>query len=208
MAAAENERGGNGPGAGAAPGPQKGQPRALPKRGGRGNRSAGFYASLGQIPPISRAPAFPAIRQPSEFREWTDKESQTRGEFRAQAVWISAADTSDAGDLAADGDTQLDGILAAIVSEVQGKAVGARAAVMAEYGGKIAFARKYFTHSQVASAIRAFKDAQAAALALIAKQAEAEIASRRETAIRSHRNPSRDRGVLRGPKRPEGPNIK
>lgn len=88
------------------------------------------------------------------------------------------------------------------------KAAGARAAVMAEYGGKIANARRYFPRDQVAGAIRAFKDAQAAALALVAREAETEITARREAAIRnrSKRPRTRKASIWGGPS--DGPKPK
>jgi hypothetical protein len=103
------------------------------------------------------------------------------------------ADTAD-GIAAADDsgeDSELTQILDAIVADVQRKAAGARAAVTAEYAGKIRYARQYLPRPQVAGAVQAFKQAQAAALAHIAREASGEIAMRREAVIRARRKERR-----------------
>jgi hypothetical protein len=114
----------------------------------------------------------------------------------------------EAEDITSDGDSLLDEILAAIMNDAQAKAAGARAAVIAEYGGKIAYARKFLPRDQAAGAIRACKDAMAAAFALIAKEVATEIATGREAAIRarSKRPRGRKASIWGGP--PEKPTPK
>jgi hypothetical protein len=206
--AAESERGGNRSGAGAAPGPLQDKPRAGSERGTQGSRNPGFYASLSRTPDIGRQSSRPAVDTWRGFHGWTASEAQTNGEFQATAFWVTARTRSfvDA-DKVHEGDPQLDGILAAIVSEVMGKAAGARDAIMAEYGGKIAFARKSLPRAQFGGAVRAFKDAQTAALAIVAREANAEIIARREAILRTHskRSPAKKPAIWGGA--PEEPRL-
>jgi uncharacterized protein YraI len=79
---------------------------------------------------------------------------------------------------------------------------------MAEYGSKIASARKDLPRQQVAGAVQAFRAAQSAALALVAKEAATEMAARRAAAIRFYSKRSRAvrPSIWGGP--PEGPKAK
>jgi hypothetical protein len=82
-------------------------------------------------------------------------------------------------------DTELPGILDAIATDVQRVASAARHAVMAEYAGKVTHARRHLPRAQVAGAVRAFREARAAALTHIARQASAEISARRRGVSRA-----------------------
>jgi hypothetical protein len=128
----------------------------------------------------------PPIANATGFRCWTASEARTRGEFRAQILWMPARARSsdDAGD-----DTELAGVLAAIADDVGRISSGARAAIVVEYAGRIAHARKHLPRYQVAGAVRSINDARAAALALIKRAASADLAARRAAAIRAHRKP-------------------
>lgn len=86
-------------------------------------------------------------------------------------------------------DIELGKILSAIAEEVHRLASLARCAIMAEYAGKIAHAYKFLPRHQVAGAVRAVKEARKATLALIKRNATAELVGRRQAAIRAYRKP-------------------
>jgi hypothetical protein len=83
---------------------------------------------------------------------------------------------------------ELGRIVFAITEEIQRWAAGARAGVIAEFVAKVSYARKQLPRNQLIGAVRACYEARAAALALIKRQAAADLIGRREAAIREHRN--------------------
>lgn len=87
-----------------------------------------------------------------------------------------------AGEEAPDLDTDLGAILGAIDDEVEGIATAARGGVMAEFAGRIAYARKHLPRSQIAAAVAALKAARKAALALVKRNAAQERAGRKKAA--------------------------
>jgi hypothetical protein len=87
-----------------------------------------------------------------------------------------------AGEEAPDSDTDLGAILGAIDDEVEGIAAAARAGIMADFGGRIASARKHLPRSQIAAAVAALKEARKAALALVKRHAAQERAGRKKAA--------------------------
>jgi hypothetical protein len=121
-------------------------------------------------------------------------ETRTRGEFRAQSIWMTERPhSSDGGGSQANSgdatgqDAELASILDAIAEEVARMSAGASAAAMAEYVGATDSARKQFPKHLVAGIIRGLKDALQAKLAAIRDAAKNELAGRREAAIRAHR---------------------
>jgi hypothetical protein len=129
------------------------------------------------------------------FRSAPAGGGDVRGEFRAQAATVSGSVSSsidDGGQLADAGDgSELSNLLAVIADDVQRMAAGLCQAIAAEYGGKIAHARQSLPRDQVAGAVSALKAARQAALTLARQWAAAELAGRREAAIRAHRKPLR-----------------
>jgi len=108
---------------------------------------------------------------------------------------------ADTGSLPADaGDDELSRLLAAIADEVGAWAAGARASVAAEFSGRILHAQKHLPKHEVLGAVRALKEACQAALAAIARIAQAELIARREAAIRAYQRPPR---ATRPPSRPK-----
>jgi hypothetical protein len=183
-------------------GPATKSPRPSRRRtGGKG----GFGDALDGKPLTARHyNVLPSTRDGGGHRRWTKEEACLRGEFRAEAFWLARGTSTDAGEAGAGaaegdagGDDGLAEILDAIGAEVQGKAAGARAAVIAEYAGKIAYARKSLPRREAEGAVRALMEARAAALAHIAREASREIALRREAATRAYRKERRRPGILR-----------
>jgi hypothetical protein len=94
-------------------------------------------------------------------------------------------------------DTELGAVLAAIDDDVQNSAAGARAGIMAEFAGRIAYARKHLPRHQIAAAVAAFKEARKAALALVKRNAAEQRAGRKKAATMARR---RSRVAKGGPK--------
>jgi hypothetical protein len=147
---------------------------------------------------------------------WTTATARTFGEFRGQARLISAGpvrpgpnEAVSLGDADGDGDdNELGRILSAIAEEVHRVSAAACAGVMAEFAGRMQHARKSFPRGQVPGVLHSLKEARDAALAIIKRNAAAELAGRRETATKAHGN--RLRSVRGGQphlrrKSPEGP---
>lgn len=200
-------------GAGAAPGRQDRQPRAATRRGGRDGRSIKFYAHLAQMPAIS-ARAAVEIRLPYV----TATQIIARGEFIGSARWLTSAPEPEgpernfepkrppmAGEIdaqaehPAEGDTDLDALLAAITNDVQSRASAARAGIRADFAGRINHVRKHVSGFARAAAISALVEARKAALALINQSAAMELTGRKRAAILTHGS------KLRKPNRAGGP---
>jgi hypothetical protein len=116
----------------------------------------------------------------------------------------TSAESSDIADTAQtqgsdtpDSDTDLGAVLAAIDDDVQDSAAGARAGIMAEFAGRIAYARKHLPRHQIAAAVAAFKEARKAALALVKRNAAEQRAGRKKAATMARRRPRVAKG---GPK--------
>jgi hypothetical protein len=170
----------------------------------RAGGSGGIGSALDRKSVAARHYISPPMRDSEGHRQWTVEEAHLRGEFRAQAFWLSFGTDrklDEAGVVASEGDAggddELAQILDAIGAEVGGKAAGARAAVIAEYAGKIAHARKSLPRREADGTVRALMEVRAAALAHIAREASREIALRREAAIRAHRKERRRPGIPR-----------
>jgi hypothetical protein len=88
-----------------------------------------------------------------------------------------------------DSDADLGAVLAAIDDDVQDSAAGARAGIMAEFAGRIAYARKHLPRHQIAAAVAAFKEARKAALALVKRNAAEQRAGRKQAATMARRRP-------------------
>ena len=146
---------------------------------------------------------------------WTSAKARTLGEFRGQVRWISAAyvttehnTVAGAGDASTDGeDNELGTILSAIAEDVQRFSAAACAGVMAEFAGRMRHARKFLPSGQVAGALQALKEARSAALATIRRNAAADLAARREAAVRMHGSKIRAQRKEHRPSRllPNGP---
>ena len=204
-------------GAGAALERQNGQPRALSRRGGRGSRSAKFYAPLSQMPPISqrrssgesaRGAAAARITALGEFSGsarsiTTPSSDSTHGrDFEAERLLPANSGSSAeaheaAGEEAPDSDSELGAILGAIDDEVEGIAAAARTGIMAEFAGRIASARKHLPRSQIAAAVAALKAARKAALALVKRHAAQERAGRKKAATAGRGRRPRAAGARR-----------
>jgi len=143
---------------------------------------------------LTDRPSLPSKSYGPGLRSESTNEARTRGEFRAQSLWMLAgnapsgdapsgkADAGDAGE-----DTELAQILSAIAEDVQRKAATVSRAVLADYAGKIAHARKHLPRHQLAGAVRAYAEARTAALAVIKQAAASELTARRKAAILRHR---------------------
>jgi hypothetical protein len=142
--------------------------------------------------------------------------SNTGDEFKvhASATFAPVRSSLDdgGGQLASAGDdNELTNLLPCIAAEVQRMLSGMCQAIVAEYAGKIAYARQSLPRDQAAGAVSALKAAQQAALAMARQSAAAELTGRREATISAHRRPF---CVVRGGrspfgrKLPEGPNRK
>jgi hypothetical protein len=183
---------------GASPGP-----RSRPGESDSGSKGFGRY--MARRPLATRRVSLPPVPHANAIRLWTPTEARTRGEFRAAALWVTSRVSRSDDSIGDAGDTGADIELEAIVADVQRKAEGARAGVRAEYAGKISFARQQLPRQQAAGAVRAFLEAQAAALLHIAREAAGEIAARRAAVIRDRRKerrpvrPSVWGGPLEGP---------
>jgi hypothetical protein len=126
---------------------------------------------------------------------WTTAKAHTFGEFRGQARYICAAhDAAELPRVDGIGDTNTDAednelasVLAAIAEEVHRFASAASAAIVVEFAARKGHARASLPRGQIPGALQALKDARAAALAIIKRNAAAELASRREVAVRMHR---------------------
>lgn len=175
--------------------------------------SGGFGSALSPKSSAAGRYLLPLTPHAGGIRWRTRDEAHLRGEFRAQALWISAPASRDTGGgdiMARDGEAEEDiesaEFLDGIVAEVQGKAAGARAAIMAEYSGKIAHARRALPRREAAGAVRALMQARSAALAHIGREASREIALRRDAAVRARRKErGRPRSVIRRDEPPQGP---
>jgi hypothetical protein len=126
------------------------------------------------------------------------------GEFVGLACWITSAQTDESpqrefeptrpdtqGGIAAQGEdpaeTSLDlaALLEAITDDVQGRAAAARAAIRAEFAGRIRHVRKHVSGFARAAAISALGEARKAALSLVNQNAALELAARRQAAIKA-----------------------
>jgi hypothetical protein len=209
------------PDAGAASGRQDRQPRALSRRGGRGSRSAGFYAPLSQAPPISRRGSSGDSSQGAAAARITaqGKFSGSARETTLRGASLPGRDTEpaqrsavDAGSLAeefdalgaelTESDSELGALLAAIADEVQDSATAARGAIMADFGARIAYVRKHLRGHQRAAALGALKEGRKAALAIVKRNAAQELAGRKKAAIAARRRP----GAASGRRRNHAPN--
>jgi hypothetical protein len=163
----------------------------------------------------SRAPArgefhseYPAARQ-----------TIARAEFVGLACWITSAQTDESpqrefeptrpntqGGIAAQGEdpaeTSLDlaALLETINEDVQGRAAAARAAIRAEFAGRIRHVRKHVSGYARAAAVSALGEARKAALALVNQNAALELAGRRQAAIKASAGKARSAKGARAPR--------
>jgi hypothetical protein len=118
----------------------------------------------------------------------------TLGEFRGQARYICAAhDAAEPARVEGIGgantdaeDSELGNLLAAIAEEVHRFANAANAAIVVEFAARMKHARASLPRGQIPGALQALKDARNAALAIIKQNSAAELATRREAAVRMH----------------------
>lgn len=115
----------------------------------------------------------------------------------------AAAPPDGAGDGAAD--DGLGALLAAIASEVHSRTAGASAALSAEFGARIAYARKTLPRDQAAAEIAALKLARKAALKFVRESAALEVKGRQKQARVSWRR--REMRVLGGTSKPQGNDL-
>ena len=125
---------------------------------------------------------------------WTTAKAHTFGEFSGQARYICAA--RDAVEPAGVGgiggantdaeESELGNLLAAIAEEVNRFAGAASVAVIVEFAARMKHARASLPRGQIPGALQALKDARKAALAIIKQNSAAELAARREAAMRMH----------------------
>lgn len=182
-------------GAGAAPGGRRPQPRACSRRGKHDQRTPQFYASLKQVPPIS-------ARRGGRQLHKTVPPSRilVQGEFRGMARWVASAaarrqpsqigerqslppDTGHGAGYFGDDFEGLAGLLTAIADDVQSRAAIARTGVVADFAGRVAHARKHFPRSLIASTLATIQEQRLVALAAVNRNANTELAGRREAAI-------------------------
>jgi hypothetical protein len=198
----ENEGENDPSGAGAAPGRQDHQPRAQSGRGEVGSGSKEFFGFLSRSL-STRQPNAVAPANRIGPASWTTVTAHTIGEFRGQARWIVArSSTIESTEMERLRDTGIDGednelgaILSAIAEEVQRVAAAASDGVVAEFAGRMRHARNSLPRGQIPAVLQVLKDARDAALALIKRNAAAELASRREAAIGMRGKPSRNVGT-------------
>jgi hypothetical protein len=163
-------------------------PRGKSGSGAQGTAAAQI-ATPGEFPGSARSITAP----------YTDSARGHDFEPERSAESSSSADAHEApGEEAPDSDTDLGAILGAIDDEVQEIAAGARAGIMAEFAGRVAYARKHLPRHQVAAAVAAFKQARKAALALVKRNAAQERAGRKKAATMARRRPR----VAKGGRKP------
>lgn len=90
-------------------------------------------------------------------------------------------------------------MLAAIADEVQDSAAAERAAIMADFGARIAYVRKHLRGHERAAALGALKHGRKAALALVKRKAAQELAGRKQAAIAARGSRPRASKGRRGP---------
>lgn len=186
-------------------------PRAKARRGGRGERSAGFYAQLAQIRPSE-------VSTPSsrDGRKWITKRPIIEGEYVGLAhsltvprdrikrgppssFWSQyfAAEREAAGRQGLD--DELGMLLGAIAYEVQQITAAVRRSILAEFAGRAAYARKHIARPQLAGVLQAIAAARTAALALAQRNAKLEMQGRKRAALAAR--PTRPRKPsMRSPK--------
>jgi hypothetical protein len=205
----ENERGDKSSGAGAAPGRQQKQPRAEFWRGEREGRSAGFYASLGQMH-SARTSHRASATDPGSALPWTHAHVTALGGFLAEERWIVSPHphsvplddylpTTSRGDPAhgdddPEDDRSLGLLLAVIADDVHQFASAARDGINADFAARAAYARRTLPRGQVAATLSGLAQARKAALAVVSKNAASEIASRKRAAIEARRRRTRAGG--------------
>jgi hypothetical protein len=108
--------------------------------------------------------------------------------FSAAAEASNATDAAEAQDgEAAGSDSELGAVLDAIDHDVQVSEAAACAGIMAEFAGRIAYARKHLPRDQVAAAIAAIVQARKAALATVKRNAAERRAGRKKAAAMARR---------------------
>jgi hypothetical protein len=100
----------------------------------------------------------------------------------------NATDAAEAqGSEASGSDSELGAVLDAIDHDVQVSEAAACAGIMAEFAGRIAYARKHLPRDQVAAAIAAIVQARKAALATVKRNAADRRAGRKKAAAMARR---------------------
>jgi hypothetical protein len=95
------------------------------------------------------------------------------------------------GEEGSEADPTLGPLLGVIADDVHHIAAAARAGVTADFALRVAHARKYMRGPQLAAALHGIAEARKAALAIIGRDAAAELAARKRIAIEAHTNPRR-----------------
>ena len=173
-------------GAGVAPERQEEEPRAGARRGKGGSGKQAFFRYLSRTLFSDVRSALPAVR-----RAFENGATETLQAFGAQARWMCSSDIATAatelgvspGAGTNDDDGELGRILSAIADDVGRISSAACASVMAEFAGRMVYARAFLPRSQIQGALQAIREARAAALAAIKRNAVAELAARRDVAI-------------------------
>jgi hypothetical protein len=135
---------------------------------------------------------------------WTHTHLKALGEFVGETRWISTPRPPSAtidqflplrpatgGDEYPEKDEMLGLLLSAIDDDVHRFASAARHGINADFAARVAYARKHLPRHQLAAALRGFAEARKAALALVRRNAELELASRKKAAIAARRRPDR-----------------
>jgi hypothetical protein len=152
----------------------------------------------------------PALRV-SGSAPWTDARAVALGEFLGEKRWLLAryprsapvddlgpvrprADHSQASEQP-EIDPTLGLLLEAIADDVHRIASAARDGIIAEFAARVTHARKYLPRNQVSAAVRGLAEARKAALALVKRNAAAELAGRKKAALAARRRARADKRV-------------
>jgi hypothetical protein len=151
---------------------------------------------------------------------WRHAHTVALGEFAGEKRWLLArhprsAPVDDFGPVRPGADhgqgndqTEIDPtlglLLDAIADDVHRIASAARDGIIAEFAARVAHARKYLPRNQVSATLRGLAEARKAALALVKRNAAAELAGRKKAALAARRRARSVRAVRELPSRPMG----
>jgi hypothetical protein len=157
----------------------------------------------------------------SDSTPWTHGHAVTLGEFLGEKRWLLARypctgpvddlgpvrPGTDQGHSSSDqleADPTLGLLLDAIADEVHKIASAARDGIVAEFAARVAHARKCLPRNQLSATLRGLAEARKAALALVKRNAAAELAGRKKAALAARRRARSVRAVRASPSRPMG----
>jgi hypothetical protein len=140
---------------------------------------------------------------------WTSAQIIALGEFVGSARWATASQSkaphsdpathvrsatnpqesfaASADALCGEEDIELGPLLGAIAEDVHCLAAAIRAGIMADFAARLVYARRHLPRQQIPGALAVIRQARAAALAVAAQNAKAELQGRKKAAIAARR---------------------